>query len=155
MELVELIAQQDVLPSLTATDKVEALREMAGILARNHSGIEESKLTALLLERERLGSTGVGEGVAIPHCKVPGIQSMVGLFGRSTVGVEFDAVDNAPVFVFFVMVVPEDGSNDYLRVLAKISTLCRNAEFRKAVRSAPQNASAEDLYSLLTSFNGG
>ena len=155
MELVDLIAQMDVAPALVATDKVDALREMAGILARNHSGIDASQLTGLLLERERLGSTGVGEGVAIPHCKTSGIQTMMGLFGRSTSGVDFGAVDNAPVYIFFMMVVPEDGSNDYLRALAKISTLCRNPEFRKAVRSAPQDASAEDLYTLLTSFDGG
>jgi len=100
-------------------------------------GLVARRLTEVLLEREKLGSTGVGEGVAIPHGKLPGVSGLLAAFGRSSKGIDFDAIDKRPAQLFFVLFAPENSAGIHLKALARISRLFKSAQFRKAILEAP------------------
>ncbi|HWP35278.1 MAG TPA: PTS sugar transporter subunit IIA, partial [Thermodesulfobacteriota bacterium] len=108
--------------------------------------IEPARLLGALLERERIGSTGVGEGVAIPHAKLAGVRRLVGAFARSRGGIEFGAVDGRPCRLFFLLVAPEDAASDHLRALARVAKLMRDPEVRRRLLEARDQ---EALYTLL------
>jgi len=154
MEVHEIITPGHIIPRLQAEDKVGALRALAQHVVKRHPGLDVQHVLALLLERERLGSTGLGEGLAIPHCKSDELECMTGLFARSITGVDFDAADGKPVHIFFVLLVPGDGSGEYLKVLAKVSALCRNPGFRAAINEAPADADEVFLHRLLARGHG-
>ncbi len=102
MKIAEFLREDLILPDLQATDKAGVLRELCTPLARAY-GLDPGRLTEVLLEREKLGSTGVGEGVAIPHGKLPGVPNLLAAFGRSKRGVDFAAIDGKPTYLFFVL----------------------------------------------------
>ena len=132
MKIGDILVEPQVVPELRAQDKESALRELAAHLSRNSSAVPASdeQVVHALLERERLGSTGVGEGVAIPHAKIPGLQQLVACFGRARRGVAFDAIDQQPVTLIFVLLVPENSAGAHLKALARISRLLKNEGFR-------------------------
>src|SRR5437868_15328280 len=134
MKIAEFLREDLILPDLQATDKAGVLRELCAPLARAH-GFEAGRLTEVLLEREKLGSTGIGEGVAIPHGKLPGVPGLLAAFGRSTKGVEFAAIDGRPAQLFFVLFAPENSAGVHLKALARISRLFKSAAFRKIGRA--------------------
>jgi PTS system nitrogen regulatory IIA component len=132
VKICDILKQAMLVTDLQAGDKESVLRELAVHLCNNapdvHSRAEE--VLSALLNRERLGSTGVGEGVAIPHAKIAGLKSLVACFGRATGGVAFDAIDYQPVRLIFVLLVPENSAGAHLKALARISRLLKNGAFR-------------------------
>lgn len=146
MEIADLLSPDAVVAHLKAANKKQVLQEMAhraGQLTR----LPERRIFETLLEREKLGSTGMGQGIAIPHGRVPGIQKMTGLFAQLDHPVDFDAMDDQPVDLVFLLLAPEDAGADHLKALARVSRLLRNQAVCEKLRGAPQAAT---LYALLT-----
>lgn len=141
-----LLRKEFVLEQLQAKDKQEVLAELAGALARGRTKEDLGAMVRVLREREKLGSTGIGGGVAIPHGKLPGLGEIMVAFGRSREGVEFDAVDGKPVHLFFLLMAPENSAGEHLKVLAKLSRMLKDGQFRKRLLEAPLH---EDLVRLL------
>jgi nitrogen PTS system EIIA component len=131
MKIMEILAKDAVLLDLGVRSKREVLAEMAASLAKVEPQIEAGRLLEVLLEREALQSTGIGEGVAIPHGKLPGLDRLVATFARSVAGVDFDSIDGQPTHHFFLLVVPEHSGGQYLKALARISRFFRDAAFRR------------------------
>ena len=142
MKICDILRQPLVVAELHATDKESVLRELATHLSQNSTEVNTpaEDLLAALLNRERLGSTGVGEGVAIPHAKIPGLRNLVACFGRIPNGVPFDAIDYQPVKLIFVLLVPENSAGAHLKALARVSRLLKNAEFRSSLLRLPTQA---------------
>jgi PTS system nitrogen regulatory IIA component len=123
--------------SLDASDKRAALEAMARLLCAGPAGAHEpTELSRILAERERLGSTGVGDGVAIPHGRVPGLDHFVAALGVSRGGIPFESVDGAPVDVFFALVGPERAAGEHLKCLARIGRLLRDPGVRRCLRES-------------------
>jgi PTS system nitrogen regulatory IIA component len=131
MKIMEILAKDAVILDLGPRSKREVLREMAASLAKVEPQIEADRLLEVLLEREALQSTGIGEGVAIPHGKLAGLDRLVATFARSSAGVDFDSIDGQLTHHFFLLVVPEHSGGQYLKALARISRFFRDAAFRR------------------------
>lgn len=125
-----------VIDDIKAIDKNGVLREFAGLLKATGKVREEDGIVRVLAEREALGSTGIGDGVAIPHGKVRGLQEIVVAFGRSRNGVDFQSLDGKPVYLFFLLLTPDDNPGDHLKVLARISRILKNPVLRENLRTA-------------------
>lgn len=136
MHIAEFLREDLVLPDLAATDKASALAELSRELARAYPGLAADRLMAALLEREKLGSTGVGEGVAIPHGKLPGLPGLIAAFGRKRGGLDFAAIDGKPTALFFVLFAPENSAGLHLKALARISRLFKQPQFRQGILAA-------------------
>ncbi|MGE5840385.1 MAG: PTS sugar transporter subunit IIA [Deltaproteobacteria bacterium] len=137
MKLSELIDEDYILPELKAKDKKGVLEELVDALVKREPSIDKKALVKVLLERERLGSTGIGDGVAIPHGKFHGITRPIISFGRSRKGLDFESMDGEPVFLFFLLVAPEYSASIHLKALAKIAKILKNSAFRKILMEAP------------------
>jgi len=116
---------------LNSRSKVEVLRELVDALCNSKVELDSDEVVRALLEREKLGSTGIGEGVAIPHAKVNGLKKVVGTFGRSTGGVDFDALDGMPVNLFFLLLAPADSAGEHLKALEKASKILKDPSLRE------------------------
>lgn len=147
MKIAEFLSPQAIVPDLTARTKPEVLRELAQSLSRAHPGLRSERLVEVLQEREKLGSTGIGEGVAIPHGKLGGMSQLQAAFGLSRSGVDFDSIDGRPTHLFFALVAPENSAGVHLKALARISRLFKNASFRAAILEA---RTSEDIYRLIS-----
>jgi len=138
MKILDILASESlVAPSLTGTTKTAVLRELAEHLARQQGGIDAGRLVEVLWERERLGSTAIGDGIAIPHGKMPGLSGVVGAFGRHPAGVDFESLDGSPTHLFFLLVAPEDSVGQHLKALARVSRLLKDRSFRERLLAAP------------------
>jgi len=146
MDLSDLITAEDVIPRLRATSKKQALQELAQRGARV-TGLPERAVFEALLERERLGTTGVGQGVAIPHAKFADLDRLYGLFARLEHPIDFESIDDQPVDLLFVLLAPEDAGAEHLKALARVSRLFRNAALCEKLRASSDAAA---LYALLT-----
>lgn len=146
MEIEDILTQDRVAIGLKAKSKKQALQELAARAAKA-TGLEERKIFDVLLERERLGTTGVGSGIAIPHGKLAELDTLVGCFARLEEPIDFDAVDGQPVDLVFLLLAPESAGADHLKALARISRVLRNAASCDKLRTAP---SAGAVYGLLT-----
>lgn len=147
MKLLEILSQDGIEPELASTDKLGVLRELATRANRVNDAISVDMLAQILMERERLGSTGIGHGVAIPHGKSSEIEQSVVVFGRSMPGVRFDAIDSQPCHLFFMLVAPETSpAGLHLQALARISRLVKDAAFRQGLMEAPD---AETLWETI------
>jgi len=135
MDLSDLVSQEGVSPNLKATSKKQAL-QMLATKASDLLGLEERTVLDLLMERERLGTTGVGNGVGIPHAKVPGVERPCGLFARLDSGVDFDAIDDEPVDLVFLLLAPEGAGADHLKALARVSRMFRNKALCEKLRAS-------------------
>lgn len=133
MKISEFLAPESVVSSLKATDKKSLINEMCGILQSRVPMVQKEELASILMDRERLSSTGIGEGVAIPHGKVPGLTNLVAAFGVSRNGVDFNSIDGKPTRMFFALIAPENSAGIHLKALARISRLFKNPAFRKAI----------------------
>jgi PTS system nitrogen regulatory IIA component len=131
MKVMDILARDAVILDLGVQTKREVLAEMANALAKVEPQIEADRLLEVLLEREALQSTGIGEGVAIPHGKMVGLDRLVASFARSHEGVDFEAIDGQPTHHFFLLVVPEHSGGQYLKALARISRFFRDPTFRQ------------------------
>jgi nitrogen PTS system EIIA component len=146
VEIADLLIGPDaVLASAKATGKKSLLAELAHRAASLY-GVDERRLLDLLIERERLGSTGIGGGIAIPHCRMPGLSSPHGLFARVAAPVDFDAIDERPIDVVFLLIAPDGAGADHLKALARVSRLLRD---RALVEKLRATESADALYALL------
>lgn len=152
MEIVDLLVPEAVLPTLKTQGKKQLLQELSSHAAKL-TGIPERRIFETLIERERLGSTGMGQGIAIPHGRIPGLTRIVGIFARLETPIGYDAVDNQPVDLVFLLLAPENSGADHLKALARVSRLLRNQSACERLRAASK---AEVLYALLTEpTNGG
>ena len=131
MKIMEILVKESVILDLGVRTKREVLAEMAASLAKVEPQIEAGRLLDVLMEREALQSTGIGEGVAIPHGKLPGLQRLVASFARSRAGIDFESIDGQPTHHFFLLVVPEHSGGQYLKALARISRFFRDPAFRQ------------------------
>jgi len=131
MKVMDILARDAVILDLGVQTKREVLAEMANALAKVEPQIEADRLLEVLLEREALQSTGIGEGVAIPHGKMVGLDRLVASFARSHEGVDFEAIDGQRTHHFFLLVVPEHSGGQYLKALARISRFFRDPTFRQ------------------------
>jgi PTS system nitrogen regulatory IIA component len=146
MDLSEIITPQMVIPELEAKDKVSVLTELVEPLVEKEQHLDKDRIVAVLLERERLGSTGIGEGIAIPHGKIDTLEELLISFGRSKEGVAFDSMDGQPAHLFFLLIAPEHSAGSHLKALAKLSRLLKDAAFREELFQAPD---AEAIYNLI------
>jgi len=146
MRLSEILDANNIIPDLKAKDKKKALEELAETIVNTRPSLDKDSLVKVLLERERLGSTGIGDGVAIPHGKFHGISEPVISFGRSLKGLDFDAMDGQPVFLFFLLVAPENSASVHLKALARIAKLLKNSSFRKTLMEIQ---SRQELYETI------
>ena len=146
MNLGDLIAPEAVKPSVKVKDKKQLLAELS-VFAASISGLQEREIFDVLLQRERLGSTGLGQGVAIPHGKMSGLRQIVGVFARLAEPVDFDAADGEPVDIVFLLLAPEGAGADHLKSLACISRFLRDGVAVTKLRSSRDAAA---LYAVLT-----
>lgn len=136
VKLSDFLDKNCIIPQLHARDKKGVLEELAHAVSDNEPSVAESVLVKVLLERERLGSTGIGDGVAIPHGKLESLSHPIVSFGRSKEGLDFDSMDGQPVHLFFLLVAPENSSGIHLQALAKIAKMLKNSEVRKRLMNA-------------------
>jgi PTS system nitrogen regulatory IIA component len=135
MRIVEFLHQDAVIADLQGTTGAAVLEELCRPVAAR-CGVEAPRLVQILLDREKLGSTGIGEGVAIPHGKVPGLTGMVAAFGRSRAGVDYRAIDGRPARLFLALFAPENSAGAHLKALARVSRLFRVPAFRESILAA-------------------
>jgi len=138
MKIMDILVNDAVILNLGIGSKREVLAEMAGALAKVEPQIEGDRLLEVLLEREALQSTGIGDGVAIPHGKMAGLDRLVASFARSSEGIDFESIDRRPTHHFFLLVVPEHSGGQYLKALARISRFFRDAAFRQQLTNAEE-----------------
>ena len=131
MKIMDILVRDAVILNLGVRNKRDVLMEMSAALAKVEPQIEADRLLEVLLEREALQSTGIGEGVAIPHGKMVGLDRLVATFARSPEGVEFESIDGQPTHHLFLLVVPEHSGGQYLKALARISRFFRDPAFRQ------------------------
>jgi PTS system nitrogen regulatory IIA component len=150
MKIVEFLRFDAVIAHLSGTTGPAVLSELCQPLAAAHR-VDAQKLLDTLLEREKLGSTGIGEGVAIPHGKVPGLPGLMASFGRAVGGIDFRAIDGRPTHLFFALFAPENSAGAHLKALARISRIFKNPAFRDAILRA---GSAQEIYRLIEVEDG-
>ena len=140
------LEKQCIILELESTGKEAVLRELAGAVHDKCPSIDLDTMTQILAEREQLGSTGVGNGVAIPHGKVPGLEKLLLCFGRSSRGINFDAVDNRPVQLLVMILAPPDMAGEYLQTLARVSRLLKDSTTRNKLLQAPDTETILELF---------
>ena len=145
MPTADLIAPNAILPALKVNGKKQALQEIAAKAAAL-TGQSDRAIFEILLQREKLGSTGVGNGVAIPHGKLPKLGKVFGLFARLERPVDFEALDGQPVDLVFLLLAPEGAGADHLKALARVARLLRDPEVARKLR---ESRDAEALYAVL------
>ncbi|WP_420412334.1 PTS IIA-like nitrogen regulatory protein PtsN [Roseibium sp.] len=145
MDLSDLLSKDAVIARLKAKSKKQAIQELAA-KAAELTGLSEREIFDTLLQRERLGSTGVGHGIAIPHGKLTRLERLVGVFAKLDRPVDFDALDEEPVDLVFLLLAPEGAGADHLKALARIARQLRDSVVTEGIRSAPD---ADGIYDLL------
>ncbi len=136
MKIMDFLNEKAITADLKAVTKEGVIRELIDLLADAQSIKDRDKLVKVLLEREALGSTGIGQGVAIPHGKSESMKMLTAAFGLSQKGVNYDSLDGEPVYIFFLLVAPEDSAGPHLKALARISRLLKDKYFRDTLRCA-------------------
>jgi len=147
MQIHELLTPQRISVSLPVTSKKRLLEHVSELLGRDGAGVDVQAAFQCLIERERLGSTGIGEGVALPHGRVPGLTHAVGALVTLAEAMDYDAIDNKPVTLVFALLVPEAATTEHLQLLARLAALFRDPAVRRQLGEA---RTAEALYSNLT-----
>jgi len=150
MKIVEFLRPDAVIANLAGTTGQAVLAELCRPLSAVHR-LEAQRLLDTLQDRERLGSTGIGDGVAIPHGKVAGLPALVASFGRAPQGIDFRAIDAKPTYLFFALIAPENSAGAHLKALARISRIFKNPSFREAILKA---GSADEIFRLIEAEDG-
>ncbi len=145
MKILDALPKEAILVDLKAIDKKSVLEELVTPVAKI-AGIDREDLVKVLMERERLGSTGIGDGIGIPHGKIRGLKSLILGFGRSQKGVDFDSMDGLPAHIFFLLITPENSTGLHLKLLARISRILKNDPFKEKLLHA---ASRDEIYSII------
>jgi PTS system nitrogen regulatory IIA component len=146
MNISDLLAPDSVIPALKVQSKKQLLQELAARAALQ-THLPEKRIFETLMERERLGTTGVGQGIAIPHGRMAEISQITGVFARLEGGLDYEAVDSQPVDLVFMLLAPENAGADHLKALARVSRLLRNQATCEKLRAA---STAEAIYAILT-----
>ena len=146
MKLSEIFNPQLIISDLKAQDKKGVLEELSQVITEQNPSLNKRSLLQVLLERERLGSTGIGDGIALPHGKLAELSDLIISFGRSTNGLNFDSIDEQPVYLFFLLLAPENSAGMHLTALAKISRMLKDANFRQRLMSAK---SRKEIYKVI------
>ena len=131
MKILDILTPEAIAPEMQAGSKTAALEELAALVAGLHSEIDRARLVEVLVEREALGSTAIGEGIAIPHGKLSTVSGVIAAFGRSVRGLDFDSLDGHPTHLFFLLVAPEESAGIHLKALARVSRLLKEKSFRE------------------------
>ena len=152
MKLSEIIDKDNIIMELKAKDKRVVLEELAEVIATHDPSIDKGTLVKILVERERLGSTGIGDGVAIPHGKFNGLKSPLMSFGRSREGLDFESMDEQPAYLFFLLIAPENAAGIHLKVLARIAKNLKSSAFRKKLMEA---SSKNEIYQTIIQADEG
>ncbi len=141
MKIVDYLNEEWVIPDLKGADKPSILKELSTVLVKPCQVVSVEELVQVLLDREKLGSTGIGEGIAIPHGRLKKLNRFYVSFGRSLKGVDFDSIDREPSRLFFLVMAPENSAVDNLKLLSRIVTLLKEPTFKKRLleaRSSPE-----------------
>ncbi len=146
MPLLEFLSPEAIIPALRVTGKKHALQELSAHAARL-TGLDERTVFEALLQRERLGSTGIGEGIAIPHGKLPQLTRLFGLLARLEKPIDFEALDAQPVDLVFLLLAPENAGADHLKALARVARLLREPGVVERIRAT---RGADAIYAVLT-----
>jgi len=149
MKISDILKPVGVIPDIQATTKKDILAELARPIA-SENGLDLDNIVDILLNREKLGSTGIGEGVAIPHGKIGGLDNISASIGISHKGLKFDALDGKPCHIFFLLVAPSNSISGHLKALARASMLLKNPSLRKALMDS---VSASDLHQVILKFD--
>lgn len=151
MKLSDIIEIDNIVPELRAKDKKGVLAELAEVISTHDPSIDKGLIVKVLVEREQLGSTGIGDGVAIPHGKLNCVRHPIISLGRSKEGLDFDSMDGQPAYLFFLLLAPENSSSVHLQVLTKIARILKNSVFRKELMRAETK---EELYQTIIQTDG-
>ncbi len=143
MKILDILDEESIITELKSKSKKEAIEEMAVVAAKNDDSINVETLVEVLIEREKLGSTGIGDGVAIPHGKLSSIENVMAVFARSEEGIDFDSMDGKNAHLFFLLIAPEDSAGSHLKALARVSRLMNDPKFRLSLMEAK---SREEVY---------
>ena len=146
MKIADILNENLVVSKLTSKNKKEVLEELVSVIIKQDKRINKKEIIEVLIERERLGSTGIGDGIAIPHGKLKNIDTLVASFGRSEEGVDFESMDGESTHLFFLLVAPENSAGIHLKALARISRLLKDSSFRKNLMEAK---SGEDIFKAI------
>ncbi len=146
MKLTDILDPDLVLSDLKGSNKQEVLNEFAALLYEHKKISDQNEFMEVILAREALGSTGIGDGIAIPHGKLKDLDRLVLAFGLSRRGIDFDSMDAKPVHIFFVLIAPEDSPGDHLKALARISRILKSRNFRERLM---QSRNGEEIYSRI------
>jgi PTS system nitrogen regulatory IIA component len=146
MKIVDLIRRDMVLPELSSDNKLDVIRELSRHLADHARNMKTDDLIRVLVDREELASTAIGEGVAVPHGKMRLIDGIVACLGRSRAGIDFGSMDGQPTYLFFVMIAPESSTGAHLKALARISRVFKDSQFRRRLMEAPD---ADAMYDII------
>ncbi len=152
MRIIDILGAETIIPQLRSNAKVEVLKELSELLASHYREISAERLLTVLLDREQLGTTAIGEGIAIPHGKLPGLKGVVAAFGRSSQGVDFHSLDGAPTKLVFLLVAPEDSAGVHLKALARVSRLLKDRAFRERLLQVEDCA---ELYRIIKEEDEG
>jgi len=147
MKILDILDKRLIIPQLTSRSKEGVLRELVRVLCQAAPQMNEDRTVEILLERESLGSTGIGEGMAIPHGKSKEVNKILASFGRSLPGLDFQSLDGKPTHLFFLLLAPENSAGMHLKALAQISRLMKDQAFRKRLMEAK---SADEIYSIFS-----
>jgi nitrogen PTS system EIIA component len=146
VKITDFLTPDRVIADLTEKEKSAVLKEMAGQLAGSESGLDATQILKVLQDREKISTTAIGEGVAIPHGKLPNVQKVSALFARSLQGVDFASLDGEPTYLFFTLIAPQDAAADHLKALARISRLLKDPDLRRRLLAAATN---QELYTII------
>jgi len=147
MRISEILNKDLLIPNLQSTNKKGVLEELAAALVGQRKLDDLDQVVEVLLDREKLGSTGIGDGIAIPHGKVRDLKGVVASFGRSRDGIDFESIDQKPAHLFFLLVAPENSAGVHLKALARISRLLKDPSFRQRLMEAETK---EDLFRIIS-----
>lgn len=145
MKILDVLQKEAILPDLKSRTKTEVIEELVVPVARL-AGVNSEELVKVLLERERLGSTGIGGGIGIPHGKLKNLKDLIIGFGLSRKGVDFESLDGAPARIFFLLVTPENSTGLHLKMLARISRVLKNEPFRERLLQARDS---DEIYEIV------
>jgi len=146
MRLEQMLKIENINEDLQAKTKTEALLELSSMITKGYPILDQASVFNVLQQREKLGSTGIGDGIAIPHGKVSDLKEVVVSFGRSREGIDFEALDGKPVHIFFLLLAPEDCAGQHLKALARISKMLKTGNFRRKLMEAKDKT---DLYKII------
>ena len=147
MKIMDYLNEERVIPDLQGTDKPSILKELSGLLVKACQVTSVEELLQVLLEREKLGSTGIGEGIAIPHGRLKKLRDFFICFGRSLKGVDFDSIDGKPTQIFFLVIAPENSAVQNLKLLSRIVALLKESSFKKRLMDAHSQG---ELFQILS-----